>query len=229
MYRFPCFPTVSSNLLDGDLPAQIGTMSNLKYFFASANDFTPGVIPDFLASLAKLEELGLKSTNRLGEIPAFLGDLNELIFLDLDDNMLSGSLPFELDQLTKLEFILLNRNALLSGDIPSEFSALTSLRVAFLDQTALSGSVAPLCELPAFKEPLGDGDGTKLLIADCGGGDPEVACDCCTICCSALDQSCNKNTAIPNMDPTWEASYNRISFILGDEEIFLTLRPQRRE
>jgi hypothetical protein len=195
-------------------------MSRLKYFFASANDFTPGFIPDFLASLTKLEELGLKSTNRLGEIPAFLGDLNELIFLDLDDNMLSGSLPLELDQLTKLEFLLLNRNEL-SGEIPSEFSALTSLRVAFLDQTALSGFSASVCELPVFKDPQGNGGGSKLLIADCGGGDPEFSCECCTICCSGLDQDCNKNTAIPNMDPTWWARYSRNYFILGDEAIFL--------
>jgi hypothetical protein len=193
-------------------------MTNLEYFFASSNDFSPGFIPDFIASLIKLEELGLKSTNRLGEIPAFLGALNELIFLDLDDNTLSGSLPPEMAQLTNLEFLLLNRNEL-SGDIPSLFSTLTSLRVAFLDRNDLSGSLAHLCDLPAFKEPMGDE--TKLLIADCGGGDPEIVCECCTICCSSLDQDCNKNTAIPKMNPTWEASYNRIYFILGDEAFFL--------
>lgn len=198
-------------------------MSNLKYFFASgANSFTPGFIPDFFGDLTNLEELGLKSTNRLGEVPAFLGDLKDLVFLDLDDNMLSGSLPFELAQLTKLEFLLLNRNEL-SGEIPSEFRALTSLRVAFLDQTALSGSFAPLCELPAFQEPTATerNGGAKLLIADCGGGDPKIVCECCTICCSSLDRDCNKNTAISNMDPTWWASYSRNYFILGDETIFL--------
>jgi hypothetical protein len=197
-------------------------MVNLKYFFASANDFTPGFIPDFLESLEKLEEIGLKSTNRLGGIPAFLGDLTDLILLDLDDNMLSGNLPSELGQLTKLEFLLLNRNEL-SGGIPIEFSGLTSLRAAFLDQTALSGSLAPLCDLPNFLEPTATqrNGGAKLLIADCGGADPETLCGCCTTCCSDLDQDCNKNTAIPNMDPTWWASYSRSDFILGDGAIFL--------
>jgi hypothetical protein len=197
-------------------------MSNLKYLFASANNFTPGFIPDVLGSLTELEELGLKSTKRLGLIPAFFGDLTELIFLDLDDNILSGPLPPELGQLTKLEFLLLNRNEL-SGNIPIELGALTSLRVAFLDQTALSGSLALLCELPAFKEPEATqrNGGAKLLIADCGGGDPEIVCECCTTCCSDLDQDCNTNTAIPNMDPTWWASYSRNYFILGDEAVFL--------
>jgi hypothetical protein len=221
LYWFPFFSTVSSNDFNGTLPAQIGNMSHLKYLFASANGFTPGFIPGFLANLTKLEELGLKSTNLLGGIPAFLGDLNELIFLDLDDNMLSGPLPTELAQLTKLQFLLLNRNEL-SGNIPIEFAALTSLRVAFLDQTALSGSLVPLCELPAFKEPTATQriGGAKLLISDCGGGDPEIICECCTKCCSDLDQDCNTNTAIPSMDPTWWASYSRSYFILGDEATF---------
>jgi hypothetical protein len=223
LHWFLTFPTVSSNDFNGSLPAEIGNMSNLKYLFASANDFTPGFIPEYLASLTKLEELGLKSTNLLGFIPDFLGDLNELIFLDLDDNKLFGPLPTELAQLTKLQFLLLNRNEL-SGNIPTEFAALTSLRVVFLDQTALSGSLAPLCELPAFNEATVTqrNGGAKLLIADCGGGDPEVVCECCTTCCSDLDQNCNTNTAIPNMDPTWWASYSRNYFILGDEAIFLT-------
>jgi hypothetical protein len=216
--------TVSSNDFKGTLPAELGTMSNLKYLFASANDFNPGFIPECLASLTKLEELGLKSTNLLGFIPDFLGELNELIFLDLDDNKLFGPLPTELAQLTKLQFLLVNRNEL-SGDIPTEFAALISLRVAFLDKNAISGSLAPLCELPAFNEEstaTQRNGGANLLIADCGGEDPEIVCECCTICCSALDQNCNTNTAIPNMDPTWWASYSRNYFILGDEAIFLT-------
>jgi hypothetical protein len=214
LYRFPCFPTVSSNAFGGDLPAEIGTIGNLEYLFASAIEFTPGVIPEFLASLTKLEELGLKSTNRLGEIPAFLGDLANLVLLDLDDNMLFGPLPSELGQLTDLEFLLLNRNEL-SGDIPTEFEGLTSLRVAFLDQTALSGSLELLCELPAFK-----GVETKMLMADCAGENPEIACDCCTLCCSDLDQDCNKNAAIANMELKWEANYYRTSYILGAAAIF---------
>ena len=198
-------------------------MVNLKYFFASANHFTPGFIPGFLGSLPNLREIGLKSTNSLGLIPAFLGDLNELIFLDLDNNMLSGPLPTELAQLTKLEFLLLNRNEL-SGSIPIEFGALTSLRVAFLEHTALSGSLAPLCDLPNFLEPTATqrNGGAKLLIADCDGADTEIFCECCTTCCNDLNQDCNTNTAIPNMDPTWWASYSRNYFVLGDEAIFLS-------
>ena len=54
-------------------------MVNLEHFFASTNDFTPRIIPEFLQTLKKLEELGLKSTYRLGGIPTFLGDLTDLI------------------------------------------------------------------------------------------------------------------------------------------------------
>jgi hypothetical protein len=202
----------------------MSTMVNLKYFFASANnDFTPGIIPEFLEDLFKLEELGLKSTNRLGEIPTFLGDLNDLVLLDLDKNMLFGPLPTELAQLTDLEFLLLNRNEL-SGGIPSEFSALTSLRLALLDHNDLHGSMAHMCDLPNFLEPSFDSDGTEFLIADCASDDPtidpKIDCECCKICCSDINPYCHQYTGIPNIDPKWEYSYNRLEFEFGDETSF---------
>jgi hypothetical protein len=194
-------------------------MINLDYFFANANDFTPGIIPDSFAELFKLEELGLKSTNRLGEIPAFLGDLTDLILLDLDKNMLYGPLPTELAQLSDLEFLLLNRNQL-SGDIPTEFAALTSLRLALLDQNNLEGSVAHMCDLPNFLEPSRDSDGTEFLIADCFGDNPKIDCKCCKICCGDLNPNCHEYTEIPNIDPKFEYNYNRLEFKFGDETSF---------
>jgi hypothetical protein len=211
--------TVSSNDLNGDLPTEIALLLGLKYFFASANNFTPGIIPESYAGLLKLEELGLKATNRLGEIPAFLGDLTDLILLDLDSNMLSGPLPTELAQLSDLEFLLLNRNEL-SGGIPIEFSGLTSLRMALLDRNDLQGSMAHMCDLPNFLEPSRDSDGTEFLIADCFGDNPKIDCECCKICCSDLNPNCHEFTDIPNVDPEWEYNYNRLEFKFGDQTSF---------
>jgi hypothetical protein len=219
LYCFPRLLKASSNDFNGKFPAEIDTMVNLEYFFASANNFTPGIIPEFLGSLFKLEELGLKSTNRLGEIPTFLGDLTNLILLDLDDNMLSGPLPTELAQLSDLEFLLLNRNDL-AGGIPTEFSALTSLRLALLDRNDLHGSMAHMCDLPNFLEPSSDSDGTEFLIADCFGGNPKIDCECCKICCSDINPNCHEYTEIPNIDPRWEYNYNRLEFKFGDETSF---------
>jgi hypothetical protein len=194
-------------------------MVNLEYFFASANDFTPGVIPEFFEDLFKLEELGLKSTNRLGEIPAFLGNLNDLKLLDLDNNMLTGPLPPELAQLTDLEFLLLNRNEL-SGGIPDEYDALTSLRLALLDRNDLQGSMAHMCGLPNFLEPSRDSDGTEFLIADCGGDNRKIDCECCKTCCSDLNLNCHGYTEIANVEPSWAYNYNRLEFRFGDETSF---------
>jgi hypothetical protein len=200
----------------------IGSLANLAYFFASANLFTPGGIPSAFANLVNLEELGLKGTRRFGSIPSFLGDLTKLVFLDLDDNSLVGPLPAELSKLSDLEFLLLNRNDL-SGEIPVEFAALTSLRVAFFENNNLFGSLAPLCSLSTFNEPLGDVDGRELLIHDCliEGTNTGVVCECCTSCCSPQDPNCNPYTAIPNLDPIWEYLYDRFEFTFGNEAVYI--------
>jgi hypothetical protein len=195
---------------------------SLEYFFASANDFAPGIIPEAFADLLKLEELGLKSTNRNGPLPAFLGSMTELILLDLDDNQLLSELPSELGQLVNLQFLLLNRNQLY-GNIPAEFSGMTSLRVAFLDHNSLIGSVAPLCDLPNFNEAAGDADGTELLIADCEGVEgTDTVCACCTSCCNVeMDQGCNGFTDIPNLDPIWEFRFDRFEFTFGSNTRYI--------
>lgn len=198
-------------------------MRNLTYFFASANDdFTTGIIPPFLEALPDLQELGLKSTNRQGGIPTFLGLLTTMTLLDLDDNLLFGQIPTELARMTDLEFLLLNRNAL-SGTVPTEFSSLTSLRMAFLEKNSLVGDLASLCRLPIFQTPVGDIPlGREVLAADCDAtlGAPEITCACCSLCCSDLTSDCNDNYEIPNLDPRWEARFNRLSFTFGAETSF---------
>lgn len=189
--------------------------------FASKNNFTAGDIPASFENLINLQELGLKSTNLFGEIPTFLGAMVNLVLLDLDDNDLSANLPTELGQLTDLEFLLLNRNDL-SGPIPTEFSSLTLLRVAFLDRNALTGSLDALCALPTFNEAEGDFDGTELLIADCDGVVPEIACTCCTTCCNDQVTACHDNFEIANLDPIWEFDNDRLRYSFGNTSFFFS-------
>jgi hypothetical protein len=220
VFSFSLLPTVSSNQLSGGFPGEYGLMSSLEYFFASGNDLTEDIIPAFLGSLPNLREIGLKSANRNGTIPLWLGTLKNLTLLDLDDNKLFGPLPAELGLLTKLQFLLLNRNSL-SGGIPNEYDSLTSLRMAFFDKNNLNGTLAPICRLPKFSIPRSDLAGRELLSADCAAGFGEAAaeikCSCCTSCCDDGDSKCNINHKIPNLDPTWEAKYNRIFFKFGEE------------
>jgi hypothetical protein len=190
----------------------MGNMSNLKYFFASVNDFTNAIIPDFLEQLVNLEEIGLKSTNRFGGIPTFLGNLADLVLLDLDDNTLFSVVPTELGQLSKLEFLLLNRNDL-TGEIPAEIQALGNLRVAFFDRNSLNGTLAPMCELATFNETVGDIDGTELITSDCLGPNSEIDCPCCTTCCDDLVDDCHDFFEVPSLDPIREYQNNRLTFL----------------
>jgi hypothetical protein len=198
-------------------------MASLEYFFASGNKFDQDYFPEFLQTLPLLKEIGLKSTNRFGNIPTWIGTLVNLALLDVDNNQMFGALPTELGLLNKLEFLLLNRNQF-SGEIPAEFSGLTALRMVFLDNNNLVGNVAELCRLPTFQlpRPFPDLEGRELITADCGGTVPQIVCGCCTSCCSDDDPNCNTNTEIPNLDPTWEASYNRIYFKFGDKKAYFS-------
>jgi hypothetical protein len=140
--------------------------------------------------------------------------------LDLDDNNLFGLLPAELSFLTKLQFLLLNRNQL-SGGIPDEYDLMTSLRMAFFDRNKLNGTMAPMCRVPAFSLPRPSSyvAGSELITADCGfgGTDPEITCTCCTLCCYDALLECNNNQDIPNLNPTWEASFNRVFYKFGEK------------
>jgi hypothetical protein len=213
---------VSINAHTGFLPGELGSLINLRYFFASVNDFSPDVIPAFLETLVNLEEIGLKSTNRLGGIPTFLGDLTDLVLLDLDDNDLVGSVPTQLGQLSNLEFLLLNRNSL-TGEIPAvELAGLTKLRLAFFDRNSFNGTLAPMCDVSTFLETPNDVDGTELIASDCGGPDKEVDCPCCTTCCNDLENTCHDLTEVPNLDPIWEYQNNRLTYYFGNTSFFFS-------
>ena len=83
----------------------------------SYNDLS-GEIPAELGSLSNLTELGLHGNNLSGEIPAELGSLSNLQFLKLNNNELSGEIPAELGGLSNLASLGLSNNEL-SGCVPS--------------------------------------------------------------------------------------------------------------
>ena len=104
-----------SNSLSGEIPAELGGLSNLR-------------------------SLDLYSNGLIGEIPAELGSLSNLGSLDLGNNELSGKIPPELGSLSNLTALRLYGNAL-SGEIPPELGSLSNLRDLYLDDNALSGCV----------------------------------------------------------------------------------------
>ncbi len=125
--------------LRGELPAELGNLSELGYLVLNSNGLS-GSIPPELGNLSKLWWLDLGNNALSGSIPAELGNLSQLGTLHLHKNQLSGSIPAELGNLSQLGTLHLHKNQL-SGSIPAELGNLSQLGTLHLHQNQLSGSI----------------------------------------------------------------------------------------
>ena len=172
-----------ANGLSGEIPAELGNLTNLQSLSLSANELS-GEIPEELANLANLRRLDLLQNGLSGEIPAELGDLANLQYLYLSENELSGKIPARLGNLTNLEDLFLNRNEL-SGPLPLTLSALSQLLVLDIRETTLCAPVdtafqawlatinfqGTVCALPRPPPPPVPDAPTNLMAV---GGDGQV-------------------------------------------------------
>lgn len=130
------------NNLTGNMPPQLGNLTQLEYLVLADNYTLGGNIPRELGKLSNLI-LFQASVNQLtGSIPPELGNLKKLKGLHLYANYLSGSIPPELGNLTNLESIMMGWN-LLSGGIPAEFGKLTNLEWLDFYANRLDGHIPP--------------------------------------------------------------------------------------
>ena len=138
---------LSNNQLTGEIPRELGSLSNLERLTLSRNQLT-GEIPTELGSLSNLERLGLNDNELTGEIPTELGSLSNLQGLYLYDNKLTGEIPTELGNLSNLETLDLGGNQL-TGEIPTELGNLANLAWFYLSGNQLTGCVpAGLWDVP---------------------------------------------------------------------------------
>ena len=86
----------SDNDLSGEIPPELGSLSNLIALILIGNTLS-GEIPPELGSLSNLGTLDLGGNTLSGEIPPELGSLANLRTLELDENALSGCLPMSLE------------------------------------------------------------------------------------------------------------------------------------
>ena len=130
---------LNSNSLTGQIPADLGNLSNLGWLALGGNSLS-GPIPAALGRLSNLEWLSLSNNELSGPIPAWLGTLSDLEFLYLFGNALTGPIPTTLGDLSNLESLSLGSNEL-SGPIPVSLGSLSNLESLSFFGNSLTGPI----------------------------------------------------------------------------------------
>ena len=128
-----------SNGLRGELPDELASLTNIRDLGLSVNQLT-GEVPRWLGNLANLDSLSFEGNQLTGEIPRGLGRLTNLRHLILESNQLTGEVPRWLGNLTNLVSLSLGGNQL-TGEIPRELECLTNLRELGMGGNQLTGEV----------------------------------------------------------------------------------------
>ena len=136
---------LSSNGLNGQIPAEVGGLSELRLLNLNISQGLHGPIPPELGNLSKLTHLSLGYSRLTGTIPPELGNLSNLVVLGLSETRLTGTIPAKLGNLSNLTELWLSNAAFggLHGSIPPELGKLTKLKKLYLDDNNLSGSIPP--------------------------------------------------------------------------------------
>ncbi len=87
-YGYPYY----ERTLNGVIPPELGSLSNLWGLFLSNTQLT-GPIPPELGNLSNLDQLLIDDNQLTGEIPSELGKLSNLRYLTVHDNQLTGCIP----------------------------------------------------------------------------------------------------------------------------------------
>lgn len=134
---------LSTNLLHGPMPSELGKMTMVQWIDISANQLT-GKIPSTLKSCIALEYLNI-SYNVPGAIPVSLGDgLLNLQSMDLPfNNLLKGGIPMSLENLKMLQLLNLSFNQL-SGEVPKGGAFKKIGAIMLMGNLGLCGSRASL-------------------------------------------------------------------------------------
>ena len=125
--------------LDGNIPAYLGDLTELRRIDLDENDLTSHIPPQ-LGNLKKLTHLYLFDNQLSGEIPPELAQMTSLQVLDPADNDLTGQVPEEIGNLSNLTQLVLAENQL-SGPLPDSLGQLTNLAHLKLRDNNFTGQI----------------------------------------------------------------------------------------
>ncbi|KAJ4971499.1 hypothetical protein NE237_004598 [Protea cynaroides] len=138
---------LSNNALSGEIPEDIGVLSNLRYFNISSNSLVGG-IPASIGELKSIHVLDLSENGLYGSIPSEIGGAVSLKELRLEKNFLAGKIPNQIAKCSALISLILSQNHL-SGPIPTAIANLANLQTIDLSLNNLTGSLPKqLANLP---------------------------------------------------------------------------------
>lgn len=132
---------IYSNNLTGNVPPELGNLTNLTNFEIAYNQLSGSIPPEF-SNLSNLSSLSLYSNQLTGNIPTALGNLSNLISLRLGFNQLTGNIPAQFGALSSLATLDICNNQL-TGSIPPELGNLSNLHSLYLYNNQLTGTIPP--------------------------------------------------------------------------------------
>ncbi|KAH6763907.1 hypothetical protein C2S51_015156 [Perilla frutescens var. frutescens] len=131
---------IGDNPAYGIIPSSVGNFSSSLQFFYAYNFQTKGNIPPEIGNLSNLVTLFLYGNELSGNIPPTIKHLHNLQALVLYNNNITGPIPEGLCRLSSLTYLYLFQNQF-SGPIPECLGNMTFLRDLFLDSNKLSSSI----------------------------------------------------------------------------------------
>lgn len=135
------------NNLNGQIPKEIGDLTELINLHFGGNPSLRGRIPIEIGNLTNLETLALFNCNLFGQLPEEIGNLSNLYYLGLFNNSFSGELPSTVSNLTQLLFIEIFNNYF-NGSIPNLQSGFGNLLIFNISNNNFEGPLPDFTVLP---------------------------------------------------------------------------------
>ena len=135
--------------LTGQIPLEIGNLTNLTILSLVDNPLLTGPIPEEIGNLRNLTHLNLYENNLTGEIPFTIGFLTDveletgmykLTHLNLSNNQLTGVIAPQMWELSGLLHLDISGNQL-TGEIPSWIGSLNYLTSIHLNDNQFTGEI----------------------------------------------------------------------------------------
>jgi Leucine-rich repeat (LRR) protein len=138
-----------------------------------------GVIRDSFEPFHSLRFVDLSKNLLTGPLPSSIFNSDVLEILYLSFNALTGSIPANYGNASKLTDLYVNDNKLTGMVPPIGPNKLQNLTEFLLEHNAITGTMpASICALRGMNPKMD----LVNLIADCGGAQPLIQCDCCNSC-----------------------------------------------